>query len=60
MAFLFFLFRTTMVGRNYGLTGWRYVARIPILAAFPAILTGLKNGYSHEGDAIHLPHRSLT
>ena len=35
-----------MVGRNYGLTGWRYVFRILIPAAFPAILTGLKNGWA--------------
>lgn len=31
-----------MVGRNYGLTGLSYVARILIPAAFPSILTGLK------------------
>lgn len=31
-----------MVGRNYELTGLRYVALILIPAAFPAILTGLK------------------
>lgn len=31
-----------MVGRNYGLTGFRYVAKILIPAAFPSILTGLK------------------
>ncbi len=31
-----------MVGRNYGLTGLRYVFRILIPAAFPSILTGLK------------------
>jgi len=37
---------TRMVGRNYGLTGWRYVVRILIPAAFPAILTGLKNGWA--------------
>jgi NitT/TauT family transport system permease protein len=37
---------TRMVGRNYGLTGARYVARILIPAAFPAILTGLKNGWA--------------
>jgi NitT/TauT family transport system permease protein len=35
-----------MVGRNYGLTGWRYTTRILIPAAFPAILTGLKNGWA--------------
>ncbi|MGB6008646.1 ABC transporter permease [Castellaniella sp.] len=31
-----------MVGRNYELTGLRYVALILVPAAFPAILTGLK------------------
>jgi NitT/TauT family transport system permease protein len=35
-----------MVGRNYGLTGFRYVLHILIPAAFPAILTGLKNGWA--------------
>ncbi|MFZ4858701.1 MAG: ABC transporter permease [Desulfuromonadaceae bacterium] len=35
-----------MVGRNYGLTGFRYVQHILIPAAFPAILTGLKNGWA--------------
>jgi len=35
-----------MVGRNYGLTGLRYVMQILIPAAFPAILTGLKNGWA--------------
>jgi NitT/TauT family transport system permease protein len=35
-----------MVGRNYGLTGFRYVVQILIPAAFPAILTGLKNGWA--------------
>jgi len=35
-----------MVGRNYGLTGIRYVARILIPAAFPSILTGLKIGWA--------------
>ncbi len=35
-----------MVGRNYGLTGFRYVLQILIPAAFPAILTGLKNGWA--------------
>lgn len=35
-----------MVGRNYGLTGLRYVARILIPAAFPSILTGLKIGWA--------------
>jgi len=35
-----------MVGRNYGLTGFGYVLHILIPAAFPAILTGLKNGWA--------------
>ena len=35
-----------MVGRNYGLRGLRYVARILIPAAFPSILTGLKIGWA--------------
>jgi sulfonate transport system permease protein len=35
-----------MVGRNYGLTGLRYVARILIPAAFPSILAGLKIGWA--------------
>ncbi len=35
-----------MVGRNYGLTGLNYVVRILIPAAFPSILTGLKNGWA--------------
>jgi NitT/TauT family transport system permease protein len=35
-----------MVGRNYGLKGLRYVLQILIPAAFPAILTGLKNGWA--------------
>jgi NitT/TauT family transport system permease protein len=35
-----------MVGRNYGLTGIRYVVHILIPAAFPSILTGLKNGWA--------------
>jgi NitT/TauT family transport system permease protein len=35
-----------MVGRNYGLTGFRCVLHILIPAAFPAILTGLKNGWA--------------
>lgn len=35
-----------MVGGNYGLTGFRYVARILVPAAFPAILTGLKIGWA--------------
>ena len=35
-----------MVGRNYGLTGFRYVGKILIPAAFPSILTGLKIGWA--------------
>lgn len=35
-----------MVGRNYGLNGFSYVARILIPAAFPSILTGLKIGWA--------------
>src|SRR5450432_4212801 len=35
-----------MVGRNYGLRGLSYVARILIPAAFPSILTGLKIGWA--------------
>ena len=35
-----------MVGRNYGLTGPRYVAKILIPAAFPNILTGMKIGWA--------------
>ena len=35
-----------MVGRNYGLRGLSYVARILIPAAFPSILTGLKVGWA--------------
>ena len=35
-----------MVGRNYGLSGLRYVAQILIPAAFPSILTGLKIGWA--------------
>ena len=35
-----------MVGRNYGLTGMRYVAKILIPAAFPSILAGLKIGWA--------------
>ncbi|MDQ8731970.1 ABC transporter permease [Bradyrhizobium sp. LHD-71] len=31
-----------MVGRNYGLKGWRYTLRILIPAAFPSILSGLR------------------
>ncbi|MEK7232142.1 MAG: ABC transporter permease [Pseudomonadota bacterium] len=35
-----------MVGRNYGLTGPRYVAKILIPAAFPNILAGMKIGWA--------------
>jgi len=35
-----------MVGRNYGLAGPRYVLQILIPAAFPSILSGLKNGWA--------------
>jgi NitT/TauT family transport system permease protein len=35
-----------MVGRNYGLRGLQYVARILIPAAFPNILAGLKIGWA--------------
>ena len=35
-----------MVGQNYGLKGFAYVARILIQGAFPSILTGLKVGWA--------------
>ncbi|WP_454621773.1 ABC transporter permease [Bradyrhizobium cenepequi] len=35
-----------MVGRNYGLTGPSFIAKILIPAAFPSILTGLKIGWA--------------
>jgi len=35
-----------MAGRNYGLSGWRYVTLILVPAAFPSILTGLKIGWA--------------
>lgn len=35
-----------MVGRNYGLSGLSYVAKILIPAALPSILTGLKIGWA--------------
>jgi sulfonate transport system permease protein len=35
-----------MVGRNYGLSGRRYVVQILIPAAFPSILAGLKIGWA--------------
>lgn len=36
-----------MVGRNYGLRGITYVAKILIPAAFPSILTGLRIGWAY-------------
>jgi len=36
-----------MVGRNYGLRGLVYVAKILIPAAFPSILTGLRIGWAY-------------
>ncbi len=35
-----------MVGRNYGLRGFGFIAKILIPAAFPSILTGLKIGWA--------------
>ncbi len=35
-----------MVGRNYGLNGWRLVLTVLVPAAFPSILTGLKIGWA--------------
>ena len=35
-----------MVGRNYGLSGFAYIRRILIPAAFPSILSGLKIGWA--------------
>jgi NitT/TauT family transport system permease protein len=35
-----------MAGRNYGLTGIRYVTQILVPAAFPAIVSGLKIGWA--------------
>lgn len=35
-----------MTGRNYGLSGTRYVVKILMPAAFPSILTGLKIGWA--------------
>ena len=35
-----------MVGRNYGLTGFSYIRKILVPAAFPSILTGLKIGWA--------------
>lgn len=35
-----------MAGRNYGLTGFRYIAQILIPSALPSILSGLKIGWA--------------
>ena len=35
-----------MVGRNYGLRGFGYIAKILVPAAFPSILAGLKIGWA--------------
>lgn len=35
-----------MVGQNYGLSGFGYIARILLPGAFPSILTGLKVGWA--------------
>lgn len=35
-----------MVGRNYGLRGFRYIVKILVPAAFPSILAGLKIGWA--------------
>jgi len=35
-----------MVGRNYGLTGFGYIGKILVPAAFPSILSGLKIGWA--------------
>jgi len=35
-----------MAGRNFGLSGYQYVGRILIPAAFPSILSGLKIGWA--------------
>lgn len=35
-----------MVGKNYGLSGFSYVSKILVPAAFPSILTGLKIGWA--------------
>lgn len=35
-----------MVGRNYGLWGFKYIIQVLIPAAFPSILTGLKIGWA--------------
>ncbi|MCL4490994.1 MAG: ABC transporter permease [Nitrospirae bacterium] len=35
-----------MVGHNYGLSGWGYISKILVPAAFPSILTGIKIGWA--------------
>ncbi|KAA3619012.1 MAG: ABC transporter permease [Proteobacteria bacterium] len=35
-----------MVGRNYGISGFEYIAKILIPAAFPSILSGLRIGWA--------------
>jgi len=35
-----------MVGRNYGLSGFAYITKILVPAAFPSILSGLKIGWA--------------
>lgn len=35
-----------LVGRNYGLVGWRYVALILVPSASPSIISGLKIGWA--------------
>jgi NitT/TauT family transport system permease protein len=35
-----------LVGQSFGLTGWRYVSKILIPAAFPSILAGLKMAWA--------------
>jgi NitT/TauT family transport system permease protein len=35
-----------MVGRNYGLKGFKYIWKILVPAAFPSILAGLKIGWA--------------
>ena len=41
-----------MVGQNYGLSGFSYVAKLLIPAAFPSILTGLKIGWAFAWRAL--------
>lgn len=35
-----------MVGKNYGLSGFSYISKILVPAAFPSILTGMKIGWA--------------